>query len=244
MTAMYPLKPEQPPSAILFDFGDTLLKLESFKLLPGIAQLTKGIASPIPDSRMDLIVHEFDKRVLRTYSLGHQEFRLIDDIPLLLRDLGTEAIHTLEEYELLIWQGMVTMSPIPDVRSTLSSLKNLGIKLGIVSNAIYTANILQHELKRFNLLEFFDFTISSADVGIRKPHPEMFKLAHARLGLLPSQIWFVGDSWEFDMVGSFLYGFVPVWLNPCKLLPPNNLPYLEIASFEDLLGLVRKTMSS
>ena len=63
--------------------------------------------------------------------------------------------------------------------------------------------------QRFN--GFFRFLITSADVAVRKPHPAIFHLAAARLGLAPADIWFVGDHLVYDIAGAKGAGMTALW---------------------------------
>src|SRR5262249_29325090 len=50
------------------------------------------------------------------------------------------------------------------------------------------------DLERIGLAHFFRFSISSRDVGVAKPAPEIFHAACARLDLAPADVLHVGDD--------------------------------------------------
>lgn len=82
----------------------------------------------------------------------------------------------------------------PEVVETLSKIKKLGLKWGIISNLAtpYAQPLL-------NLLPFApDACIWSFAVGYRKPEKEIYDCACSALGLMPSDILIVGDSFEND----------------------------------------------
>lgn len=82
----------------------------------------------------------------------------------------------------------------PEVVETLSKIKELGLKWGIISNLAtpYAQPLL-------NLLPFApDACIWSFAVGYRKPEKEIYDCACAALRLMPSDILIVGDSYEND----------------------------------------------
>ena len=85
--------------------------------------------------------------------------------------------------------------------------------MGVVSNSIFSSDLLRQDIERFSVLEAFQFIISSAEFGLRKPHPDIFKAAVKKLDTNPSKTWYVGDLWENDVMGSSRAGLVPVWLN-------------------------------
>jgi len=52
----------------------------------------------------------------------------------------------------------------------------------------------------------FRHIVSSADVGRRKPDPEMFAEAARRLGVPLAEVLHVGDRWELDVAGALAAG--------------------------------------
>lgn len=71
---------------------------------------------------------------------------------------------------------------------------------------------LQAVLQDFGLLRCFRYVIDSAEVGIRKPDPDIFQLAIDRMGLSPSEIWVVGDSFRKDIAPALTLGCKGIWV--------------------------------
>ena len=71
-----------------------------------------------------------------------------------------------------------------DAISVLSTLKQFGLHLGLVSNAGDDLDVRQ-QVKKFNIGGYFDFVLTSAACGYRKPHPRMFSQALNLWGYLP-----------------------------------------------------------
>jgi len=82
-------------------------------------------------------------------------------------------------------------------------------KLVLVSN--FYGNI-ETILKDFSLLCFFKGIIESSVVGVRKPDPAIFELGVSALGLEPSEIVVVGDSFTKDIIPASKAGCKTVWL--------------------------------
>lgn len=78
----------------------------------------------------------------------------------------------------LFWDMMrVARTPDPNIFPALQKLHNSRqFTIGALSNTVpFPAD---HEFaKRIPLLDIFDVFISSAEVGVRKPHPEIYELA-------------------------------------------------------------------
>ena len=112
---------------------------------------------------------------------------------------------------------------MPDIDLALSALAADRIPMGAVSNAVFSSGALSAELARHDLLKSMRFVVSSADLGVRKPSVGIFEQALAILGTAGEDVWFIGDSWENDVLGASGAGMVTVWFNPDRA-EPGDLP--------------------
>ena len=64
--------------------------------------------------------------------------------------------------------------------------------------------------------KFFEFNISSKDVGANKPSENHFHSARELLGLGKDEILHIGDHKINDMLGAINYGCEALWFNPDK----------------------------
>ena len=80
----------------------------------------------------------------------------------------------------------------PAVPHVLASLRDCGLRLGIVSTK--NRHRIEAVLGRERLLERFDVIVGGEDVAEYKPDPEGLLLALDRLGSSPQQTAYVGDS--------------------------------------------------
>lgn len=81
-------------------------------------------------------------------------------------------------------------------------------RLGVVSNSYGNMPALLREAA----LAPFAVIVDSAIVGIAKPDPAIYRLAADELGLPPTAILHVGDSWERDVVPAHAVGMRTAWL--------------------------------
>ncbi len=90
-------------------------------------------------------------------------------------------------------------------------LKEKGYRLSIVSNFdhAFTARKL---LEKFGVKNFFEHIIISEEVGWRKPHRKIFKSALEKLGESPSDVVFIGDNPEADIMGAYNCGIDSIWV--------------------------------
>jgi bacterial leucyl aminopeptidase len=87
--------------------------------------------------------------------------------------------------------------PYSFAKETLQRLTNQGIRLGVISNTGTEAGSRMSEvLDEVGLLEDFDpaLLIFSADVGMTKETPEIFRLAVRRANVSPNECLYVGED--------------------------------------------------
>lgn len=99
------------------------------------------------------------------------------------------------------WSSLcLIIKPYEEILVFLKEVKKRGIKVAIVTDM--TTKIQIQKIKSLNISNFIDFLITSEDVGMEKPHPEIFKIALAKLNLPSDQCIMIGDSFEKDIRGA------------------------------------------
>ena len=63
-------------------------------------------------------------------------------------------------------------TPYPDAAPTLEALRKLGYRLGVIANQQPGTG---ERLAAWNLLRWFDLVASSAELGLSKPNPAIFR---------------------------------------------------------------------
>lgn len=97
------------------------------------------------------------------------------------------------------------------IQKCLPILEKLSKDYPIVLVSNFYGN-LEAVLKDFGIFKFFRKVIDSSKVGIRKPDPDIFKLAIKELGDAPSDILVIGDSYENDIIPAQKLGCQALWL--------------------------------
>ena len=87
----------------------------------------------------------------------------------------------------------------PDAAPAIAALRRRGLKLGVISN---WDERLPRLLAGLGLGSSFEAVVYSQAAGVEKPHPEIFRLALARLGVEPQRALHVGDSARLDVEGA------------------------------------------
>ena len=94
---------------------------------------------------------------------------------------------------------------------TKEILEQLGqeYKLGIIANQLPG---LEERLKDFGILDYFDAIFSSAELGLAKPNPAIFRLALQKTNCLPQQAIMIGDRLDNDIVPAKRIGMKTIWI--------------------------------
>jgi HAD superfamily hydrolase (TIGR01509 family) len=98
------------------------------------------------------------------------------------------------------------LAPEPDMSDALAELSGLGLRLACVSNAFMSAITLHAIMAERGLAAFLELTVSSCDLGFRKPHPAIYRAALDRLDLPAAEAIFVGDRLDADVEGPAALG--------------------------------------
>lgn len=126
----------------------------------------------------------------------------------------------------------------PGVRVTLSTLKERGYRLAMITNK--PSRFLPQLLKDLSLTPFFDLVLGADDVTARKPHPAPIYQTLAAFGLYREELLFVGDS-RNDIESAKEAGVATVGLtygyNFGRLISEENPTYV-IDHFEALLSIL------
>ena len=94
----------------------------------------------------------------------------------------------------------------PGAKEMLEGLKQMGMKLGIISN---TASLYQvfHSLEEYGIRDYFrDVTLSSV-TGYRKPDRNIFLVSLYQIRSKAENCAYVGDTYSRDIVGATRAGF-------------------------------------
>ena len=89
-----------------------------------------------------------------------------------------------------------TEIPYPDAVPVLSTLRDRGYRLGIIANQPLGS---EARLAQFGLRDFFDVICASAEEGVSKPDPEIFRRAISRAGCTPAEAVMIGDRTDNDV---------------------------------------------
>jgi putative hydrolase of the HAD superfamily len=188
--------------AVLFDLDRTLLDRDTSFRNFVVSQYERFASDlgPISQEKYVERVVALDNRGLRwkdkVYQGIVQEF-----------DLKTLAWETLfTDFEQRIADYYL---PFPQMREMLEALKTKSYKLGLITNG--KGPFQMRTIQTIGIENDFAAILISEIEGLRKPEPEIFHRALARLDCQPKESVFVGDSIEADVRGAKNAGLWTIW---------------------------------
>jgi putative hydrolase of the HAD superfamily len=193
--------------AVLFDWGDTLFHFAYDEALleagweAGLAALDRD---ELP-AHAETAAHFRERYVPLLWVPGSvEEVEYPGLVRELLADfgveLGDEELGRFLAAEHAAWEPARLLGA--HTHALLDSLRERGLKTGLVSNAFDPGWLLHEDLARMGLGERLDVAVFSSEVGKRKPHPAIFEAALGPLGVEPERTLFVGDRLYEDVRGA------------------------------------------
>jgi HAD superfamily hydrolase (TIGR01509 family) len=122
----------------------------------------------------------------------------------------------------------------PYAAETLAALRELGLDVGLVSNAgMTTAPNLRLMLGHYGIEELFDVLVFSDELKIAKPDARIFAAALTGIGHIAADCAFVGDNPHNDVYGATQVGMFAVQIG--AKVREGITPPLRIDSLSELI---------
>jgi len=122
--------------------------------------------------------------------------------------------------------------PYPFTESILEELSKR-YKLGIIANQSVGS---AQRLEDWGIGKYFDLVIASAETGVEKPNPDIFKIALERANCLPENAVMVGDRIDNDILPARELGMKTVWVKQgfAKYQPKSDVPDYTIQTLYEI----------
>lgn len=230
--------------AVLFDWGDTLMRWEWEPELLAVghdAGLRAIGYEPVPalterfrDSYLPLLwvpgtLEEIEYPALVRRLLAEEAIAVTD-----------EQLDRFLEAEHAAWQPARMLATT--THALLEALRDRDLRVGLVSNAFDPPHLLHRDLEQMGVAQRLDVAVFSSEVGWRKPHPAIFERALEAIGVEPEATLFVGDTLATDVAGAQALG-----MHTCQALwfradDDADAPEPEFRAFTqmDVLTAVRR----
>lgn len=230
------------PLGIIFDLGETVLEYQennpekATKKLLEISHNPNKVSVDTIQRFVKLLVSQtFSKRDSTELEINFQSFQR-----LLYETHKVSFEQDSDELEKIFIKNAYVSKPSNGIVDLFELLHSCDIKIGVLSNSSYAGSSLKYELDQHDLSRHLDFLISSTDYCLRKPNILLFNLAITKMDLNPEDIWFVGDTYEFDIKGASNAGLFPVWYNKKNKTANDEVKCLEIKDMNELIDIIKQ----
>lgn len=234
--------------AIVFDFVNTLVPLrepEFLRILQGVYEYTHPFAPHVPfDAFVQHYVRIRDEQYARNLpNLRENDF--YERMATLWQRLTGNPPNPKYVYAMMTQYALAFEKAVAPARYLDSLLHELSQRylLAVLSNYPYTPCV-HRVLNRYGLSRYLCSIVVSADVGIVKPHPDLFKITLYQLGVSSNETIYVGDDWCADVLGASRAGMRSIYTREWRVEPDScenhfeASPLAQIASLVELPGLL------
>lgn len=190
--------------AVLFDWGHTLMDFVWDEELLEAGVRAGLVAVGAPDDAAARVAARYRAEARLTDWEVPEEVEYESLVRAMLAESGVDVDDdALREYLLAEHAAWAPARRIASMsEALLDSLRERGLKTGLVSNTMDPRWILLRDLEEQHLAERLDAVVFSSEVGVRKPHPEIFRRALDQLGVAAERALFVGDRLDADVRGA------------------------------------------
>jgi HAD superfamily hydrolase (TIGR01549 family) len=223
--------------AVLFDWGGTLTPWHTVDL----KECWQAVAAHLDADRADELAAALLAAEISVWDRARDEHRsgTLEEVFALAEVVLTET--ALAEYRSQ-WEPHSLLDP--EAPAVLTGLRERGIKVGVLSNTIWSREHHEEIFTRDGVLDLFDGAVYSSEIAWTKPHREAFWAAMTAVGADdPSRCVFIGDRLFDDVYGAQAAGMRAVHV-PHSAIPANQIGHTEgvpdatVHNLSELLPLI------
>lgn len=198
--------------AVVFDWGGTLTPWHTIDLAEQWRVYAREHAGH---------AHEAEVVAARILAAESEAWRRVREqadsarIAEILAEAGVDTEHgghvaahaAYEEF----WEPHTLIDPAVPV--VWQGLRDRGVRVGVLSNTIWTREYHERVFARDDVLHLLDGAVYSSEIDHAKPHPRAFEAALSAVGVDdPSRAVYVGDRPFEDVHGAQRVGMRAVWV--------------------------------
>jgi putative hydrolase of the HAD superfamily len=207
---------------VIFDWGGTLTPWHEVDVPQQwrvYARTVHGLAVDDPNMPLDelaeadslaLRIHEAEDRAWRRGRESHQSASLAA----ILAEAGVDPEHDRHHLALAAYQRFWEphTHTDPQVRPLWETLQRMDIRVGVLSNTIWSRAYHREVFARDGVLDLLDADLYSSELDHVKPHPEAFRAICRELDVTPRRAVYVGDRVFEDVHGPQQVGMRAIWI--------------------------------
>ena len=218
----------QKITTILFDMDNTLIDRQ----LAARALMRKIVDDDFENLKTNAEIERIVDRLMEWDDEGATPKDIV--FSKYLEEYPQEGKHW-DSYNLKWWTHLGEYTtPYPKAMEVLKALHGR-YKLGMITNGV--GKTQRVKIAKLGCEPYMDLILVGGEEEVQKPDSRIFKKALDLLGVSAAETVFVGDSLEFDVIGSLNVGMTPIWIHPDPT-KTTDLPVRRIFRIEDLLELL------
>jgi putative hydrolase of the HAD superfamily len=226
--------------AVFFDAGETLVHPHpTFPDLFSTVLIREGhdVPSETIRERIHVVSDRFalaaETNELWTTTPERSRAFWHDVYGIFFRELGISASNGLIDTVYAEFTDLANYRLFEDVVPVLQRLRDVGMRLGVISNF---EEWLERLLDLLGVTAFFDVRVISGVEGMEKPDPRIFELAMSRAGVDAAVSVHVGDDPRMDVEPAAALGMRPVLIDRRRRFPEATAT--RITSMGELPGVL------
>jgi putative hydrolase of the HAD superfamily len=239
----------RPVEAVIFDWGGTLTPWHTVDVRGAWRAYARAYDPQAPAEQVAAVaetLHQAEEAAWLAVRDHHRSATVQQVLATAgLEPSGDAHVAAIRAYE-AAWEPHTWTDP--EAGPTLLALRERGLKVGLLSNTLWSREHHERILQRDGVLRLFDGSVFSSEIQWTKPHPEAFLAAMRAVGVSdPAGVVFVGDRPFDDIHGARSVGMRTV-LVPHSDIPPVQRGHTEaqadavVGRLSELLGVVDRWM--
>lgn len=186
------------PDAVIFDWGGTLTRWHDVDFHAEALALAHAVVSSTSGVEVHAEALNRANQTIWGRSRDHHQSSTVADLFAEARlEHDPEALGRYREF----WEPHTGTDP--QVAHLFATLRERGIKVGVLSNTIWPRQWHEDFFRRDGVIDLIDGAVYTSEVPWTKPAPEAFRAAMAAVGANdPARCVFVGDRLFDDIWGA------------------------------------------
>jgi len=208
--------------AVIFDWGGTLTRWHDIDFHAESLALAHAVVAS--DEELEVYAEALKRanQVIWGRSRDHQQSSTVAD---LFTEAGLEHDPELLRHYREFWEPHTGTDP--HVAPLFATLRERGIKVGVLSNTIWPRGWHEDFFRRDGVLELIDGDVYTSEIPWTKPSPEAFAAAMEAVGASdPANCVYVGDRLYDDIWGARNAGLKAIHI-PHSVIPVEQSGHSE-----------------
>lgn len=200
----------------------TTLAFDVYGTLINTAGVVERLEVMVGEKAVSFSDHWREKQLEYSFRRGlmqdYKNFAICTHDALNYTDAFFKTRLNIEQKQSLL-QSYRTLPAFDDVKTSLQTLKNSGVKIAAFSNG--TADAVEKLLLTAGIRDYFIDIISTDEIQSFKPNPAVYKHFLTRTSSLAENTWLISSN-PFDVLGALSSGLKSAWVqrNPSALFDP------------------------